>query len=400
MPSEGECTDAEDQPCKKKAKNYSSAGKQKETWQCMKKNDGKGDRENPNARTIEILSEMGRYYDRVGDEWRCRAYRRAVSTLKKQDQKVMSKEEAFELPFIGERLATKIEEIVWTNRLRRYDATLVDPMDAAMQTFMQIYGVGVSQASKWVMRGFKTLNDLAANNVPLTPAQKVGVEHYHDFNTGIPRDEVTQHAALVAAALHRVDPGFTVTVCGSYRRGSASCGDIDMLISHPNAPQARLHAVVLDELVPQLTRAGYLKVALAAASRSETGSKWHGACALPAASGGASTSTKDGAKVRAESEKLPAEGPWRRIDLLLVPHTQLGAALIYFTGNDMFNRSMRLLASRSGMRLNQRGLYKNAMRGRSREKLTDGDLVDEGADEKRIFDILRVPWRRPEHRIC
>ncbi|KAK8174742.1 hypothetical protein BC567DRAFT_228886 [Phyllosticta citribraziliensis] len=361
----------------------------------MKKNDGKGDRENPNARTIEILTEMGHYYDRVGDEWRCRAYRRAVSTLKKQDQKVMSKEEAFELPFIGERLATKIEEIVWTNRLRRYDATLVDPMDAAMQTFMQIYGVGVSQASKWVMRGFKTLNDLRANNVPLTPAQQVGIDHYQDFNTRIPRDEVTQHAALVTAALHRIDPGFTVTVGGSYRRGSASCGDIDMLVSHPNAPLARLHAVVLDELVPQLMHAGYLKVALAAASRSETGSKWHGACALP---GSAYITTKHAEIISGEIEELP-EGPWRRIDLLLVPHTELGAALIYFTGNDIFNRSIRLLASRKGMRLNQRGLYKNVMRGRSREKLTEGELV-EGADEKKIFEILGVPWRRPEHRIC
>ncbi|KAK8166504.1 hypothetical protein IWX90DRAFT_433006 [Phyllosticta citrichinensis] len=386
---------SEDQPRKKKAKKYSSVSNQKETWQCMKKNDGKGDRENPNARTIEVLTEMGHYYDRIGDEWRCRAYRRAVSTLKKQDQRVMSKEEAFELPFIGERLATKIEEIVWTNRLRRYDATLVDPMDAAMQTFTQIYGVGVSQTSKWVMRGFKTLNDLRANNVPLTPAQQVGVDHYQDFNTRIPRDEVTQHAALVTAALHRVDSGFTVTVGGSYRRGSTSCGDIDMLISHTNAPLARLHAVVLDELVPQLMQAGYLKVALAAASRSETGSKWHGACALP---GSAYITTEHAEEISGQMEELP-EGPWRRIDLLLVPHTELGAALIYFTGNDIFNRSIRLLASRKGMRLNQRGLYKNVMRGRSREKLTEGELV-EGADEKKIFEILGVPWRRPEHRIC
>jgi DNA polymerase IV len=50
------------------------------------------------------------------------------------------------------------------------------------------------------------------------------------------------------------------------------------------------------------------------------------------------------------------------------------------------------------MRLNQRGLYKDVMRGPGREKLTDGELV-EGADEKKIFEILGVPWREPENRV-
>ncbi|KAK8216163.1 DNA polymerase beta-like protein [Phyllosticta capitalensis] len=390
-----EDSDSEGQPPKKMSKKSIS----KETWQCMKKNDGKGDGRNPNARTIEILTEMGHYYDRVGDEWRTRAYRRAVSTLRKQDERIMTKEEAFELPFIGQRLATKIEEIVWTNRLRRLDATIADPMDAALRTFMGVYGVGLSQASKWVMKGFKTLEDL--KGVPLTPAQQVGIDHYEDLNTRIPRDEVTRHAAVVTAAIQKLDKDFTVTVGGSYRRGASSCGDIDMLISHPNASQAYLQEMTLNRLVPQLTKAGYLKVALASAANYENGSKWHGTCALPASECG--TRSYDAAPSELASaevtESETVDGPWRRIDLLLVPHYELGAALIYFTGNDIFNRSIRLLASRKHMRLNQRGLYKNVMRARDRTKVTEGELV-EGADEKKIFEILGVPWRKPEHRIC
>ena len=93
------------------------------------------------------------------------------------------------------------------------------------------------------------------------------------------------------------------------------------------------------------------------------------------------------------------QNPWRRIDLLLVPSDEMGAALIYFTGDDIFNRSLRLLASTQGMRLNQRGLYKDVIRGKGREKLSEGTLV-EGKDEKKIFEILGVPWRPPEHRVC
>ena len=37
---------------------------------------------------------------------------------------------------------------------------------------------------------------------------------------------------------------------------------------------------------------------------------------------------------------------WRRIELLLVPSGEMGAALLYFIGDDVFNRSLRLLASK------------------------------------------------------
>ena len=84
---------------------------------------------------------------------------------------------------------------------------------------------------------------------------------------------------------------------------------------------------------------------------------------------------------------------------MLVPSTERGAALLYFTGNDIFNRSMRLLASRKGMRLNQRGLYRDVMRGGGRQKLSEGELV-EGRDERVIFDVLGVRWREPHERCC
>lgn len=46
----------------------------------------------------------------------------------------------------------------------------------------------------------------------------------------------------------------------------------------------------------------------------------------------------------------------RRIDILGVPEDQLPAAMIYFTGNDIFNRSLRLKARHMGYSLNQRYL--------------------------------------------
>ncbi|KAL9094292.1 MAG: hypothetical protein Q9165_003432 [Trypethelium subeluteriae] len=387
--SEDVDSDSQDSPIPTKRSRQTGNSSRQSTFQCMNANDGKGAGVNPNARIIEILEQMGRYYDRIQDHWRTLAYRRAVTSLKRETRRITTKEEAVLLPFIGESLAAKIEEIVWTNRLRRLENAQLDPTDRILQLFLGIYGVGFAQASRWVRQGYRTLADLL-QRAPLATNQHVGIAHYDDFASRIPRDEVTQHGAIVRGALHALDPDFEVVVGGSYRRGASTCGDIDCIITHPKHSLSTIRTLVFDTLVPQLFEQGYLRASLAAStSASSTGTKWHGAAALSA------SSSAD----LAGAQKKPEEGSWRRIDFLLVPQEEIGAALIYFTGNDVFNRSIRLLASRKGMRLNQHGLFRDGMRGPGRVKVTDGTLV-EGRDERRIFEVLGVPWREPEERIC
>lgn len=339
----------------------------------MQKHDGADKIENPNLRTIQILQKMSDYYDRMNDHWRTTAYRRVIAALRKEDRKISTKEEASSIPFVGERLAAKIEEIVWTDRLRRLDNTGLEPNDETLQIFLNIYGVGYSQAATWISHGFRTIEDLTSK-ASLTKNQLVGVEHYDHFLARIPRKEVEQHGMLVRKAIDEIDEGIQVTIGGSYRRGALDSGDVDFIITKPDGSIDSLREVFFETLLPRLQKLDYIKVALAVSSRKD-GSKWHGAAALP------------GSPI------------WRRIDFLLVPYGEIGAALIYFTGNDIFNRSVRLLASKKGMRLNQHGLWRDVFRGRNRERLTQGALV-ESKSEKKIFEVLGVPWRPPEHRIC
>jgi DNA polymerase IV len=341
-----------------------------EKFQCMQKHTGEISN-NANSATIVLLQQMADYYGQMGDEWRMRAYRKAIATLRNHPIKVCTKDEALALPDVGERLATKIEEIVFTSRLRRLDNALAEPQDQILQTFMKIYGAGFAYASQWVRQGYTTIDELL-QKADLTENQKIGIAHFEDFQERITRAEVAEHGELVRRTLHKLDPTFEVTIGGSYRRCAEDSGDIDLIITRPDAGIDHVREVVVNQLVPQLFSTGFLKVALAATSGD--GSKWHGACCLPGYT------------------------RWRRIDFLLIPWVEMGAALIYFTGNDIFNRSMRLLASTKGYRLNQRGLYKDFIRGRGREKITEGALV-ESKSERKIFDILGVPWRPPEHRI-
>ncbi|KAK5212467.1 hypothetical protein LTR41_001413 [Exophiala xenobiotica] len=341
-------------------------------FQCMQKHDGTTNTENPNARTIDQLQKLATIYDRKGDNWRTTAFRKAIGALRKHGELVRTKEQAMIMPGIGKSIASLIEEYVSQDRIRRLEEAQKDPRDRTLQLFLGIYGVGFQTASTWYSQGHRTLDDLRLG-VRLTPNQLVGIDHYDDFQQRIPRDIVAQHAAIVKKALRATDKGLQILVGGSYRRGKADCGDIDCIITKENAGMDHIRTLMMESVIPKLKAQGFLKVALATGHSHEPGSKWHGASALP------------GSEI------------WRRLDLLFVPWAELGAALIYFTGNDLFNRSIRLLAGRKGMRLNQHGLYKDVMRGSKRERITTGTLV-EGSSEKRIFDILGVPYRKPEER--
>ena len=350
------------------------------------------DAQNPNARTIEVLQAMCDYYTRINDHWRTTAYRKAISTLRRQTTKVTTENQAYSLPNIGRRLAMKIEEIVNTDRLKRLEYANNEPLDKVLELFLRIYDVGISRANKWISQGFRTLEDLK-EKAPLTTNQRIGVDHFDDLNTRIPRSEVTALGDYVKREAAKLDPNVELLIGGSYRRGADSSGDIDFIITKRNTSSVSELVPFLQELVDVLTKKGFLVATLSALhadrqGKDGPGSKWHGCCVLP-----------QGHPPTPNSTSPPPKPIWRRIDLLLVPETEYGAALIYFTGNDIFNRSMRLLASKKGMRLNQRGLYKDVMRGRARIKVTEGELV-EGRDEKRIFEILGVKWREPCERWC
>ncbi|ROW11432.1 hypothetical protein VMCG_00962 [Cytospora schulzeri] len=346
----------------------------------------------PNAKVIAVLQQMLDYYTKINDHWRTLMYRKAINTLARQTVRVTTCEQAKKLPYVGTRIALKIEEIVNTDCLQRLKYAQNDPTSQILKLFLGIYGVGTSTAEKWIAQGFRTLEDLRQRG-NLTPNQRVGLDHYDDLNSRIPRAEVEALGDYVNQESARIDKDVELLIGGSYRRGAPSSGDIDFIVTKKGNKSSGELIPFLDRLVANLTKQGFLTAELASHNshgskyhKDGNGSKWHGCCVLPRVPG----SSNDNDQYR------PV---WRRIDLLLVPETEYGAALIYFTGNDIFNRSIRLLASRKKMRLNQRGLYKDVMRGPNRQKLTEGELL-EGRSEKRIFKILGVKWREPHERCC
>ena len=158
--------------------------------------------------------------------------------------------------------------------------------------------------------------------------------------------------------------------CGSYRRGKATCGDLDILITHEDDGAIE---GLFQKLLADLHKIGFLTDDLSI-QRDGRQQKYLGVCKL----------LENGAK-------------YRRLDIIVVPFEERAPALMYFTGSAHFNRSMRLLATKMGMSLSEHSLVSNVVRTKGREKLNEG-IVLETPTEESIFEHLGLPYRTPEER--
>ncbi len=65
-----------------------------------------------------------------------------------------------------------------------------------MALFAGVWGAGIETSKQWFAQGFRTLDDLR-KRARLTRTQQIGLKYYDDFNTRIPREEVTRLERIV-----------------------------------------------------------------------------------------------------------------------------------------------------------------------------------------------------------
>ncbi|CAH1111990.1 unnamed protein product [Psylliodes chrysocephalus] len=150
------------------------------------------------------------------------------------------------------------------------------------------------------------------------------------------------------------------------KRGKSESGDIDTLITHPSWTSDKVDKKhknnMLKNIVNVLEKCGLITDTL---SLGET--KFMGAC------------------------RLDLEHPVRRLDIRLTPHDQYYCSILYFTGSDVFNKSMRAHALEQGFTLNEYTLRPVGSTG------VPGEPVEISSEED-IFDIIDYPYKKPEDR--
>ncbi|KAG6374231.1 hypothetical protein JVT61DRAFT_4890 [Boletus reticuloceps] len=327
---------------------------------------------------LEELRELHKAKSSEHDRWRAYSYGKCIPALRNYPKPIRSFSEARSIRGVGEKTALKIMEIINTGDLERIKYENTEDV-AATRIFQGIYGVGRHTAFAWFASGLRTLDDVRAGkcDLKLSTAQEIGLKFYDDINSRMPREEARRIFEMIQPMALAIDSNLFIEIMGSYRRGKADCGDIDILITRPTT-DGKTHQGVLRTLLERLHAAGIMTEDLAVPDDfSDLESVYRGLCKLP----------EPGAKRR-------------RIDFLCVPWVNRGAALLYYTGDDIFNRAIRLKANKHGYSLNQRGLYAGVLRDPydRQKKVYEGHIVASETEEE-IFNILGVPWQEPHERV-
>jgi len=318
-----------------------------------------------------------------------------------------------------------------TGSLKKLKCFQEDPRSAAVAELANIHGVGTKTAEKLYKSGYRSVADLrsklaeggpSALDGILLASSKVGLELYEEFLTRIPRAEMDLLYETVHTHAMALWPDCDCIVGGSYRRGARDSGDIDIIVFPTRGPDSSVPPASIDvvALLRSLVRSGFLTHHL---SRPK-GSGLRVGCAQRTCSEGIAVTAdevEEGSDDDAENDvdqdvnsepmdgnsrrrrgyygvcKLPHPGAThRRIDIITFPRSQYAFAMLQWTGNDHFNRSMRKLAQDLGYKLTDTGLTK-CTRDRGNNMSSEGACLP-CVEEKDVFDILGLPYLEPHQR--
>nr|XP_018917447.1 PREDICTED: DNA polymerase beta-like [Bemisia tabaci] len=330
----------------------------------MSKRKAPSSEDNPNHDFCEFLMELAENERNVNRNiHKYNAYRKAATSLAAHATRIKSGKEASKLEGVGQKIAQKIDEFLETGKLAKLEKIREDGVGPAISTLTRVSGIGPAKAKELYDLGIRTIEELKLHENKLNHHQRIGLKYFEDFEKRIPRDEIKQVEEIISSELTKLDKDFQITICGSYRRGKAESGDMDVLITHPNytsdMPKSKSEAL-LKQVVSALQ-----KIELITDTISVGDVKFMGAC-----------KPKDTA---------------RRLDIRVTPIDQYFCAVLYFTGSDMFNKQMRAHALQNNFTLNEYCLRPIGSTG------VPGAPVPISS-EKNIFEYIDFPYKLPEER--
>lgn len=311
-----------------------------------------------NVEISKIFNKLADYLEIKGENpFRIRAYRNAALTIgtlpKNVTDMLAAGDDLTDLPGIGKDLAQKIKVIVKTGQLPLLKQ-IEKRMPAVLIELMQIEGLGPKRVYVLYKRlHLKTIQDLerAISKGKVTKLKGFGKKTESLIQAGIKglgqqeKRVRLADAVIIARSLEvflkRIPEVKAIEIAGSYRRHKDTIADLDIVVA------ARKAAPIINQFVK------YDEVA-AVMSKGSTRSS-----------------------VRLHSGM--------HVDLRVVPQESYGAALLYFTGSKNHNITLRKMAVKKKLKLNEYGVFK-------------GKKLIAGKTEAEIYELFNLPYIEPELR--
>jgi putative phage-type endonuclease len=309
-----------------------------------------------NEEYAKLLGELLTIMVKRGDNIRARVYRRAQETILSIPEDIYGPEDVAGKPGIGPTILEKLQTYEKTGTLNILEREKDNPENI----LSDVYGVGPKKAKELVAKGITTIAQLRERQSEvLNDVQRVGLKYYEDILEKIPRAEIDEYAKVFQSVYEKISKTTEMKyeIVGSYRRGVAFSGDIDVIITAKNATAFKewINELIAQKNIIEVLSRGSSKCLVI--SRLAEGSRA------------------------------------RRVDFLYTTPEEYPFAVLYFTGSKGFNATMRGYALKQGLSLNEHGLSK--MVDKKKEEKLSLNIVD----ERGIFDYLGLVYKEPKSRV-
>ncbi|KAK5128036.1 hypothetical protein LTR85_005153 [Meristemomyces frigidus] len=374
----------------------------------------------PNDPFIALLKKVKLARLLTNDEIGVRAYSTSIASLAAYPYKISNPREIMALPGCDAKIANLFVEWTNTGNIQAVQDIEDDEDLKVLRLFYEIWGVGATTAREFYYdRGWRELDDIVEFGwSTLSRVQQIGVKYYDEFLDPIPRPEVEEIGRIIHRHAVKVrDEGVQTLIVGGYRRGKEGCGDVDMIVSHPDESQT---LNIVNDIVASLEEEGWITHTLLLSLNSTN----RGQQTLPfrtsSGAGGHGFDTLDKALVVWQDPNWPtkdadlaanpkAKNPniHRRVDIIISTWRTVGCAVAGWSGGTTFQRDLRRYAKNvKGWKFDSSGVRD---RGNGECVDLEGFFGYEGRigtgkakgmveAERRVFEgmglVFREPWER------
>ncbi|KAG2153275.1 hypothetical protein DEU56DRAFT_774077 [Suillus clintonianus] len=328
----------------------------------------------PNQTLVNEIDIIRRGRNVEGEERSMLSYSRAISVIKAYPHVITERnfQDLRELPFLGEKLLSMIEEFLKTDRITDAQKILADPRFQSLSAFITIHGIGPHSARRLYDLGLRTLEELeryyevrpgvsdeetmslldtevsANTEDAVEKSIKIGLALRHDLSQTIPRDEVEEINRTIMRELGHVQKGCKSVIAGGYRRGKPQSNDVDIVITHADWHIGSQKVKGLcRKLVQRLYEQGFVTHVMHL-------SGFHKHKALRTHHW---DSLEKALTVFVWPHNLSRRRVYRRVDLIFAAPEVFWTAVVGWTGSTMFQRDLRLWAKqKKGMKFDSSGI--------------------------------------------
>lgn len=300
------------------------------------------------------------------NRFRIKHLEHALSVISSLDYKItLDNIDTLNMPGIGAGTINRVEEILETGNLKELSElkkVVSNENIDIISELNDVIGIGDKRAieliKKYKIKSVKELkNKVNKGIIEVNDKIKLGLKYYGKYKMNIPRDEINQIYIYIDNIIRQLDNKFLFIICGSYRRGKLTSGDIDILLLHEDV-YFQEEVSETDYLTIFVNRLKEKKFLLDDLTETDGGTKYMGFCKYK-------------------------NNPVRRIDIRMMGIQSFIPALAYFTGSYELNQKMRALAKEEGYKLNEYGLYDS-----------DGNNILLTSEEE-LFEILGLNYLDP-----